>query len=167
MTPKMNLNMQLSIEMDLTLKTTDEVNPMIEAIDKRLLNWAEWRLGSIQGTGGCNGVMSAIIEGKGVVVRSTATEIYIPDAVLDTDQAVMQLEPMYQQVIELQYMEILSPDQRASKAGVSRKTFYRRLNTAQQHVLFYLKPGAAAKPSAVREGFQGMRKVELTLGRVD
>lgn len=140
---------------------------MIKEIDKRLQSWAEWRLGSVQGVAGCNGVMAAIIEGQGVVVRSTATEIYVADAVLDTDQAVMKLDEDLRKVVELHYLQVLSPDQRARKARISRKTFYRRLGTAHQHVLFFLKPKSAVKANPVRDGLLGRRKVGVAVVRVD
>ncbi|MEH6825650.1 MAG: hypothetical protein V7629_17265 [Motiliproteus sp.] len=141
---------------------------MIGAIDKRLLDWAEWRMGSVQGVAGCNGVMAAIIAGKGVVVRSTATEIYVADAVLDTDQAVMKLEEDLKRVVELQYLECdLSAEQRARKARVSRKTYYRRLGTAHQHVLFFLQPKAAVKANPVRDGLLAKRRVGVSVVRVE
>jgi hypothetical protein len=74
---------------------------MIKAIDKRLQDWAEWRLGSVQGVAGCNGVMAAIIAGQGVVVRGTATTVYVPDAVLDTDQAFEQIDADLPRVVGL------------------------------------------------------------------
>lgn len=132
---------------------------MIEAIDKRLLEWAEWRLGSVQGVAGYHGTMSAIIAGGGEVVRGTATEIYVSDSVLDTDQAYERLDEDLKRVVQLQYMTTLTPDQKAKKANVSRMTFYRRVDTAHQHLLYFLKPKAASKPNPVRDSLRRRRRV--------
>ncbi len=97
-----------------------------------------------------------------MVVRSTAAEVYVADAVLDTDQTVMKLEEDLKHVVELQ-----SPDKKARKARVSRKTFYRRLGTAHQHVLFFLQPKAAVKANPVRDGLLAKRRVGVSVVRVE
>ncbi len=106
--------------------------------------------------------MAAIIAGQGVVVRGTATTVYVADAVLDTDQAFDKIDTDLKRVVELQYLAVLSPDQKARKAQVSRKTFYRRLDTALQQLLFFLKPKVKANP--VRDGLLAKRRVGVSLG---
>ncbi len=112
---------------------------MIEEIDRRLHEWAEYRVGGAGG-GGLS-VLAALIAGQGQVVRSTATEVYVPDRIIDTGDAVAKLEKDYRRIIHLQYLDTyLRPDQRARKARCSRMTFYRRLHSAHLQVLMHLKP---------------------------
>lgn len=122
---------------------------MIDEIDRRLQNWAEYRInGNVIGGG-----VQCALGNIGAGARSTATEIHWPDEVLDTDGAVARIDRDLQVVINLQYLQLnLSPEQRARKARVSHKTFYRRLDTAHQHVLFYLSPpkSAAARAQAAQ-----------------
>tara|TARA_R110001583_G_scaffold34551_1_gene115879 strand:- start:27313 stop:27729 length:417 start_codon:yes stop_codon:yes gene_type:complete len=136
---------------------------MIEAIDKRLWAWSEYRMGGgmrLGGTGDC--VLAAVIAGKGEVIRSSVMEVYIPDEVLDTAQAVDKLPDDLRRVVDVHYLQAnLSPDQKAIRCRLSRKTFYRRLDTAHQYVLYLLTPPkrrvqrvtlGRERPQAVRVG---------------
>ncbi len=115
---------------------------MINEIDRRLLAWAEYQLGGgCQMVGGYGSMMAAISAGGGQVIRSTVTEVYVADEVLDTEAAVDKLAKDLRKVVNYHYLNNeLSIEQKASKCRLSKPTYYRRLDTAHQHVLYLLQP---------------------------
>ncbi len=120
------------------------------AIDSRLRVWGEWTVANRCEGGGGGSVLAALIDGGGVVVRSTGKAVNMAEDVYDTERAVCRLDDKYREVVFLKYLEPeLSDQQRADRMKVSRRTFLRYVATAQQNILFYLKP--PARKASVRD----------------
>lgn len=104
----------------------------IEDIERRLLNWARWKLGEGGGSLGYAGVCLT-----DDTSRSLYREAIIPtvDCEADeTDQAVQALEPIYRRTIEVVYVEEPSVKRAAQLLFIAESTMKGRISEAHRRL---------------------------------
>lgn len=111
----------------------------------RLQSWARWlegsRTGASLGYGGCT--IAAVLDCGGQFIRSTAPGRAddMPEAIYNVERAVNQLDSKLKQIVIEHYRHADAPeDKRLAVCGISRATYYRRLNQAHTHVMMLLVP---------------------------
>ena len=136
---------------------------MIPSIDNRLTIWGEYLNDERVGVsmGGTGNMISALMSGKGVIVRSTGSDSGMPDAIYDTDKAVRRIEeadPALGQVIREHYENLTSTkEQKMAACGCSERTYYRRL--AQSHHAVVMLLGSERRTqSGVRVAVRQLKK---------
>lgn len=122
---------------------------IIEDIERRLLNWAEWRAGGRSGGLGYSSVNMLSIarggNGSAAIVQS--------DEPVETDQAIQALPDDIRQVVELWYLVgRIGADEKARRLGISTQTLYRRREQAHRTISVWLSTQASERRYARERG---------------
>jgi hypothetical protein len=104
----------------------------IEDIERRLLNWARWKLG--EGGG--------VLGYAGVCLTSDTSRLLYREAIIptvdceadETDRAVQALEPIYRRTIEVVYVEEPSVKRAALLLCVAESTMKGRVSEAHRRL---------------------------------
>ncbi|MBB1489081.1 hypothetical protein [Oceanospirillum sediminis] len=117
---------------------------LIPSIDRRLDAWGQWRMAN-DGQGctevaGTTMIARMMSTGGHLISSTNPSAGSMPDEIFDTDQAVSKLPDKLRMAVEVQYMDQISTKQeKASKCGCGAVTFYRRLWSAHEKILFFLQ----------------------------
>jgi hypothetical protein len=111
----------------------------IEDIERRLLNWARWKMGGRSGGLGYASLnMAAVTVGGG---RDGYRESTIPTndcEAAETDQAVMTLPSELRRTVEVVYVEGGGMASKARRLCVGERTVQMRIETAHRHISRWL-----------------------------
>jgi DNA-directed RNA polymerase specialized sigma24 family protein len=106
--------------------------------DGRLDAWSSWVKGR-RGAWPVRTLLGRIIE-QGVSGAAQETGgAFMPDSILETDRAVAHLDRLERRVICEYYLTYASSEIKAARCGISRATFWRRLQRGQMSIFRYLK----------------------------
>lgn len=97
-----------------------------EDVERRLLNWARWRIGGA--SGGLGYAKATLAEGGGTARYREAIVPTNAAEAIETDNLVRCLEADLQRVVDLQYFEGRSVAWIAVRLGCSAATVYNRLD---------------------------------------
>ena len=122
---------------------------MIDYINKRLNDWARWRVSDrallrhMLGVNSCWPQMLGEAEST-ETVRQQGTLVPLNDLeCCDTDRAVCALDSTLQETVVEYYTRIGTADTTAKRLGVSKVTLFRRIDRAHGQLLGYLNDLAA------------------------
>lgn len=114
------------------------MRPEIAYADERLDAWASWVKGRV-GAWPVRTLLGRIIE-QGISGAAQETGgAFMPDAMLETDRAVAHLHVLERRVIVEYYLTYASSEIKAARCGISRATFWRRLERGQMSIFRTLK----------------------------
>jgi DNA-directed RNA polymerase specialized sigma24 family protein len=106
------------------------MRPEVAYVDERLDAWASWVRGRLSDWP-ARTLLGRIIE-QGVSGAAQETGgAFMPDAILETDRAVARLDVLERRVLTEYYLTYASTEIKAARCGISRATFFRRLQRAQ------------------------------------
>lgn len=118
----------------------------IEDIERRLLNWARWKMGGRSGGLGYATLnLAAVTSGGG---RDGYRESTIPTndcEAAETDQAVMTLPSELRRTVEVVYVEGGGMASKARRLCVGERTVQMRIETAHRHISRWLADQDAAR----------------------
>lgn len=146
------------VEQGRSQRSVKRVEPrQIDWVDSRLQHWAAQRFADQDRYSGAGGfgpsVLAAVVESKGVVVRSTAkVGSLMSDGDYEIDKAMRELEkrePGLHAVIEVHYCQAdVDEAVRIARCGCSRRTYFRRIASGHA-ALAMLLPDAKRRGSGV------------------
>ena len=115
---------------------------IIEDIERRLLNWCEWRLGGRAGGLGYASVNMLSIarggNGSAAIVQS--------DEPVETDAAVRALPDQLREVVEVWYLVgHVGVAEKARRQGICVQTLYRRREQAHRQISVWLSSQASER----------------------
>src|SRR5688572_23340017 len=114
------------------------MDPSIAYADERLDAWASWVKGRLNAWP-VRTLLGRIIEqGVSGAAQGTGSD-FMPDSILETDRAVAQLDALERRVIVEYYLSYASSEIKAARCGISRATFWRRLQRGQMSIFRHLK----------------------------
>lgn len=109
----------------------------IDDIERRLLNWARWRLG---GTAGGLGFASVNLEAA-LSARDDSRQSVVPTSdaeAVDTDAAVLALDSALRRTVEVVYLSGGGMAGKARKLACSEATVYSRVGQAHWQIAAWL-----------------------------
>lgn len=119
---------------------------MIIYIDNRLKRWADWLAQGYVGSGGANGLISAIygmagnVIGDGCSVASFSNTCTVTDEeALDTDRAIAKLSSDDRRLIKLIYRDGYGQVSAAAAEGCSDRTIRNRLGRIHIQIMEWLQ----------------------------
>jgi DNA-directed RNA polymerase specialized sigma24 family protein len=109
------------------------MNPKIAYADERLDAWASWVKGRANAWP-LRTLLGRIIEQGASGAAQETGGAYMPDSILETDRAVAHLDALERRVLTEYYLTYATTEMKARRCGVSRATFWRRLERAQMSI---------------------------------
>ena len=106
--------------------------------DCRLDAWASWVKGGMASWPSLTLLGRIIEQGANGAAQVGSSVLGMPDEVLVTDKAVARLDGILRPVVFVYYLTYADSAEKAKRLGVSRATFWRRVERAQKQVGRYL-----------------------------
>ena len=112
-------------------RALSHMDPKIKTVHYRLEAWAQWFHETMPGAYPTRSVLGRLIDEGPGASQSTATGCDMPEAVQETHEAVLTLEPAERRIIEAYYRRWEPTETMARRCGVTSSLFDRILNRAR------------------------------------
>ena len=104
---------------------------MIEYVDERCKEWAK----AVCSDGGHGtSIIAALIDGGGVLSRSTASSVPFSPDVQEIEKIILELPPVWLLIVKEQYLGRGNSVENAQAVGVTKKFFYFRLDDSHKFI---------------------------------